>query len=142
MKGAMLLTSLIAVAFFSLSTLGAGLRSRQAGGTGPAACPSATVLSTTTVTVNGIDIMRSTLECPEPITTNITSTPTLTKRLAPFSALDVRNPSECKTAAPECQCGVIGKLLCNMSTELLTQLHPYSGVWLYEQHVDQGDTQS
>lgn len=141
MKASVFTSTLIVFVFFSLGTLGADLRSRHAGGAGPASCPSATVVKTSTVSVNGVNVTRTTLECPEQIAVaNTASTPGLVKRLTPANMLEARNPTECKTSAPECQCGVVGMDTFSSSSEvriaLIIPIILLSGVWVLEQYSD------
>lgn len=92
--------SFLVVASLSLCALGANIKARSSVKDN---CPTAEVLSTTTYNVNGHDITRQTFSCPESGLTRAQH-PTTGKSF-PSSAIERRNAGECRTAAPECQCG-------------------------------------
>ncbi|KAL5522138.1 hypothetical protein ACEPAF_1995 [Sanghuangporus sanghuang] len=96
--------------FFSVGTPGTSVASGALQSRGLASCPSAVVVNSTTVNVNGNEIKSTTFECPDD---NLSARDDESSLVARFpviipntlSHVAKRNAAECKTAAPECQCG-------------------------------------
>lgn len=79
-------------------------------------CPTAQVVTTQTINIgNGLSINRTTFACPDQSLRQASQTPppaskqiptnVVGKRDSIFAAFEKRNAVECRTPAPECQCG-------------------------------------
>ncbi|THH09946.1 hypothetical protein EW145_g1650 [Phellinidium pouzarii] len=98
------ITSLLVLSALSSGVLGANLHVRAPPFSGKDKCPSAEVVSSSNFTVNGHVIQRQTFSCPdgsltkrEPVSSS--------SRMIRSNPLEKRNAAECRTPAPECQCG-------------------------------------
>ncbi|KAI5122257.1 hypothetical protein M0805_007121 [Coniferiporia weirii] len=67
-------------------------------------CPSAQEVASSIITANGHEILHQTFTCPDG---DLTKSPGLTSARRDFSrsVFEKRNAGECRTPAPECQCG-------------------------------------
>ncbi|KAL5514109.1 hypothetical protein ACEPAG_2870 [Sanghuangporus baumii] len=109
------------VIFFSLKTLGASVATGVLQSRGLASCPSAVVVNSTTINVDGNEIQSTTFECPDDSLSARGDESLLVARslvIVPNTFPDVakRNAAECKTAAPECQCGQPTTCTCTNTT--------------------------
>ena len=94
--------SALVIASLSLSAFGANIKARSSSSIKDN-CPTAEVLTTTTYNVNGHEITRQTFSCPDSgFTRAIHPSSGIS---IPSSTIEKRNAGECRTAAPECQCG-------------------------------------
>ena len=94
--------SALVIASLSLSAFGANIKARSSSSIKDN-CPTAEVLTTTTYNVNGHEITRQTFNCPDSgFTRAIHPSSGIS---IPSSTIEKRNAGECRTAAPECQCG-------------------------------------
>ena len=85
------------------------------------ACPSARVLDSSTVNVNGQDIVRQVLSCPDSnfASSLLSESSMLSPRgFVEHSALEARSAAECTTPAAECQCGQAGQPYALLATSL------------------------
>jgi len=106
-----------------LGVLGATIQVRQPSGSSSTQkvsakdkCPTAQVVTTQTINIgNGLSINRTTFACPDQSLRQASQTPppaskqiptnVVGKRDSIFAAFEKRNAVECRTPAPECQCG-------------------------------------
>jgi len=69
-------------------------------------CPTAQVVTTTTIDIGGgHSINRTTFACPNDSLRQASQNPPASTKQLPTSSFARRNAAECRTAAPECQCG-------------------------------------
>ncbi|KAL5499124.1 hypothetical protein ACEPAH_1642 [Sanghuangporus vaninii] len=79
------------------------------------ACPSAHVISSSTIIVDGQDVVRQVFSCPDG---NLTAPAIPEANLIPSSniaqrsAIEARSAAECTTPAAECQCGQVAVCGC------------------------------
>ncbi|KAL5514102.1 hypothetical protein ACEPAG_2863 [Sanghuangporus baumii] len=67
-------------------------------------CPSAKQVESKTYTVNGHEIVHQTFACPDGSLRDL-SPPAGNGKTISSTSFEKRNAAECRTAAPECQCG-------------------------------------
>ncbi|OCB91588.1 hypothetical protein A7U60_g1159 [Sanghuangporus baumii] len=96
--------------YFSLTTLGANIPKGFLQSNGLSLCPSASLVKSTTINLNGNDIQSVTFECPDGSLSASATVPTLATKAfiaAPDSipGLLRRSASECTQSTPVCQCG-------------------------------------
>ncbi|KAL5480359.1 hypothetical protein ACEPAI_1629 [Sanghuangporus weigelae] len=84
---------------------------------GLADCPSVAVVDSVTINVDGNEIQSTTFQCMDADLSERAVTHSLPRSLL-SSPLDLlrRNAAECKTPAPECQCGLQSGCSCPQST--------------------------
>jgi len=68
-------------------------------------CPTAQIVQTQLISVGEHTVNRTTFACPDGSLRKTPSTKRNSVRSSPFQAFEKRNAAECRTAAPECQCG-------------------------------------
>ncbi|EJD00467.1 uncharacterized protein FOMMEDRAFT_22258 [Fomitiporia mediterranea MF3/22] len=105
-----LFTASFVLLAFLQGGLGASLSRDSVKSRGLTACPSAVAVNSSTVSVNGHDIQRTTFQCPDDSLVAKTNERLLSERSPvsePDSLIELkrRSTAECRTAAPECQCG-------------------------------------
>ncbi|KAL5514108.1 hypothetical protein ACEPAG_2869 [Sanghuangporus baumii] len=96
--------------YFSLTTLGANIPSGLLQSNGLSLCPSASLIKSTTINLNGNDIQSITFECPDGSLSTRATEPTFASKS--FTAIPDSIPgllrraaSECTQSTPVCQCG-------------------------------------
>ena len=102
----MLLTTIFLLLLIpSLSGIAEAVNSKVLQGRGLSSCPSAVLVNSTTINVDGNEIQRATFSCPEGESFARTNGRERNSPSTPFGHLR-RNAAECRTPAPECQCGL------------------------------------
>ncbi|KAL5480356.1 hypothetical protein ACEPAI_1626 [Sanghuangporus weigelae] len=110
--------------YFSLTTLGGNIPSGLLQSNGLSLCPSASLVNSTTINLNGNDIQSITFECPDDSLSASATVPTLATKsfiAAPdsISGLLRRAVSECTQSTPVCQCGQLVTCACTNLTPSL-----------------------
>ncbi|KAL5500991.1 hypothetical protein ACEPAH_9378 [Sanghuangporus vaninii] len=109
---------------YSFGSLATTLDLRAVQSHGLASCPSAIEVNSTIINANGNEIQSRTFICPDDsLSTHAAMTSQLRKLFNGPSELLRRNAAECKTPAPECQCGLQSGCSCSH----LTPSAPESG---------------
>ena len=116
-----LITVPLIVLALSLGANGANLRSRAQAVSGLQKCPSAQIVSTSTITADGHEITRQTFSCPE--LGALAQGTALAGETVVRSLFDKRSAAECHTPSPECQCGTDRKLFTAALSRILTSDH-------------------
>lgn len=98
-----LLPASLLVLSLSLGTFGARILERSKF-SAKDKCPSAEQVASKTYTVDGHEIVHQTFACPDGSLRDSTP-PAGNGKTIRSTSLEKRNAAECRTAAPECQCG-------------------------------------
>ncbi|EJD00462.1 uncharacterized protein FOMMEDRAFT_148236 [Fomitiporia mediterranea MF3/22] len=109
-----LLSASLLVLSLSLGSFGARLVERSKF-SAKEKCPSAVQVASTTINANGIEIVRQSFYCPDGSLVKA-GVPVGNGKTFASSALERRNAAECKTPAPECQCGTAFSCECQNVT--------------------------
>ncbi|KLO16867.1 hypothetical protein SCHPADRAFT_901185 [Schizopora paradoxa] len=68
-------------------------------------CPTAKVVTTTTIQVGNAQVNRTTFACPDDSLRQASQNPPPSTKQLPTGSFARRNAAECRNPAPECQCG-------------------------------------
>ncbi|EJD00466.1 uncharacterized protein FOMMEDRAFT_159161 [Fomitiporia mediterranea MF3/22] len=117
-------TVTLALLVLSLECFGAlSLGRDSSNNQGLSSCPSATVVNSTTISVNGHAVQRMTFQCPDGAVSAKVKTASPAGGSSPIvtpaglSKLARRSSVECKTTGSECQCGQMASCVCDNLTQ-------------------------